>query len=257
MEPVRSKKSLGQHFLKDENIAGKIAGALKANDAGHVIEVGPGQGILTRFLFQSENYSTLAIEVDRECVAALKERFPGMKERILNEDFLKFNLAAFTGEPVAVIGNFPYNISSRIFFKILENRNQVTEVVCMVQKEVAERIAASHGSRTYGILSVLLQAYYTIDYLFTVGPKVFHPPPKVDSAVIRMVRKGIRHLDCDEDLFVRVVKTAFNQRRKMIRNSIKSLLPADHPDHEFLSKRPEQLNISQFIELTSWLQGIN
>jgi 16S rRNA (adenine1518-N6/adenine1519-N6)-dimethyltransferase len=257
MEHIRPKKSLGQHFLKDDNIARKIVSALRADGVEHVVEIGPGSGILTKILFQSDSYKTWAIEIDRESISSLREKFPGKQERILHKNFLKFDLDELTGEPVAVIGNFPYNISSQIFFKVLDNRDQVTEVVCMVQKEVAERITANHGTKNYGILSVLLQAYYSVDYLFTVGPKVFHPVPKVDSAVIRLVRKANRRLACDEDLFSRVVKASFNQRRKMIRNSIRHLLPENHPDHELLSKRPEQLDISQFVALTSWLQGIN
>jgi len=251
------KKSLGQHYLKDENIARKIVSALEANGVDHVIEVGPGSGILTKILFQTDRYTTWAVEIDQKSIKALQETFPDKLEQILNRNFLKLDPGELTKEPVAVIGNFPYNISSQILFKVLENRHQVTEVVCMVQKEVAERISAPHGSKTYGILSVLLQAYYSIDYLFTVGPQVFYPVPKVQSAVIRLVRNNVRHLDCDENLFTRLVKASFNQRRKMIRNSIKPFLPENHPDHDLLSKRPEQLDVSQFVILTSWLQGIN
>ncbi|MBL7113297.1 MAG: 16S rRNA (adenine(1518)-N(6)/adenine(1519)-N(6))-dimethyltransferase RsmA [Bacteroidales bacterium] len=257
MDHIRPKKSLGQHYLKDENIARKIVSALEANAVDHVIEVGAGSGILTKILFQTDRFTTWAIEIDQESITTLRDKFPDKHDRILHRNFLKLDPGELTRKPVAIIGNLPYNISSQVFFKILENRDQVLEVVCMVQKEVAERISAPHGSKTYGILSVLLQAYYSVDYLFTVGPQVFHPVPRVHSAVIRLVRKDIRHLDCDENLFTRVVKASFNQRRKMIRNSIKQLLPENPPDHELLSKRPEQLDISQFVILTSWLQGIN
>ena len=251
------KKSLGQHYLKDENIARKIVSALEANGVDHVIEVGPGSGILTKILFQTDRYTTWAVEIDQKSIKTLQETFPDKHEQILYRNFLKMDPGEITREPLAIIGNFPYNISSQILFKVLENRHQVKEVVCMVQKEVAERISAPHGSKTYGILSVLLQAYYSVDYLFTVGPQVFYPVPKVQSAVIRLVRNDEKHLDCDENLFTQVVKVSFNQRRKMIRNSIKPLLPENHPDHDLLSKRPEQLDVSQFVSLTSWLQGIN
>ncbi len=257
MNHLRPKKSLGQHYLKDENIARKIVNALEANVVDHVVEVGAGSGILTKILFQTDRYTTWAVEIDQGNITTLKDKFPDKHDRILCRNFLKMDPREITSKPVAIIGNLPYNISSQVFFKILEHRDQVLEVVCMVQKEVAERISAPHGSKTYGILSVLLQAYFSVDYLFTVGPKVFYPVPGVSSAVIRLVRKDTRHLDCDENLFSRIVKASFNQRRKMIRNSIKQLLPENHPDHELLSKRPEQLNISQFVILTSWLQGIN
>ena len=253
---IRPKKSLGQHYLKDENIARKIVGLLEADGIGNVLEIGPGSGILTKILFASDRYKTWAVEIDRDSVEALRTKFPDKHGQILHQNFLRFDPGMIASEDMAIIGNFPYNISSQIFFKILEYRNQVTEVVCMVQKEVAERISAAHGSKTYGILSVLLQAYYSVEYKFSVSPAVFYPVPKVNSAVIRLARKKIRELDCNEALFSRVVKASFNQRRKMIRNSIKSLMPAEHPDHEFLSRRPEQLDITQFISLTSWLQEI-
>ena len=257
MDHILPKKSLGQHYLKDENIARKVVNSLEANSLSHVIEVGPGSGILTKFLFQNERYTTWAVEIDQHSITLLQDMFPDKHDNILHRNFLKLDPGELTQDPIAIIGNFPYNISSQIFFKILENRSQVQEAVCMIQKEVAERISAPHGSKTYGILSVLLQAFYSVDYLFTVGPQVFNPVPKVHSAVIRLVRNNTWKLDCDEDMFFRVVKTSFNQRRKMIRNSIKPFLPENHPGHDLLTKRPEQLDVSQFVTLTSWLQEIN
>lgn len=249
--PVRPKKSLGQHFLRDGNIARKIVHSL--DDAGTVIEVGPGTGILTEHLF--EQYPEVyIIEIDREAWEFLRERFPEHGNRIILGDFLKFDLSGDFQGPLSIIGNFPYNISSQIFFRILEYRQHIGQVVCMIQKEVADRIRTSHGSKTYGILSVLLQAWYNIEYLFPVGPKVFDPPPRVQSAVLRMKRNNEEHLACDEDLFFRVVKTAFNQRRKTLRNSLKGHFVIADPGLEIYSLRPEQLPVERFVELTTMLR---
>jgi len=252
--PVRPKKRLGQHFLKDENIARNIADALQVENIRQVLEIGAGTGVLTRYLFEKQHIHLTAIEIDLNNVRLLQQKFPQHKGQILHQDALKYPLASQTGEALAVIGNFPYNISSQLFFRILEYRNDVQEVVCMIQKEVAQRIAAPPGSKTYGILSVLLQAYYRIEYLFTVSPNVFYPKPKVYSAVIRLKRNDVEKLACDETLFFRVVKTCFNQRRKIIRNSIRSIVSVTGKDHDLLQKRPEQLGVDQFIELTGWVQ---
>jgi 16S rRNA (adenine1518-N6/adenine1519-N6)-dimethyltransferase len=250
MTEVRAKKNLGQHFLTDLNIAQQIVSSL-ISDSNNVLEIGPGMGVLTQYLFQSEKYRTVAIEVDRESVAYLKDKFPDFSNQIICGDFLRTDLkTVFPDEKVAVIGNFPYNISTQILFRIMEFKDMVPEVVGMFQKEVAQRIAAPPGSKVYGITSVLLQAYYQIDYLFTVDENVFSPPPKVKSAVIRLTRNKIEKLDCDEKLFVRVVKSTFNQRRKMIRNSIKPVISDANFLHPFLEKRPEQLSLNEFVALT-------
>ena len=246
------KKSLGQHFLNDKGIAAKIVSSLRAEGIRHVIEVGPGMGVLTSFLLQEQRFDTRFVEVDAEAAEYLKTQYPDITDKLVVADFLRYPLEAYFGhEPLAVIGNFPYNISTQIFFKVLDHRSQVKEVVGMLQKEVAERIAAPPGSRTYGITSVLLQAFYNIEYLFTVHEHVFTPPPKVKSGVIRLTRNQVEALPCDEDLFFRVVKTAFNQRRKMLSNSLKNLLPTGHAANAMLSKRPEQLGVAEFIELTN------
>jgi len=252
MTVVRAKKNLGQHFLTDLSVAERIVGSLTSN-APYVLEVGPGMGVLTQFLFQSNEYSTIAIDVDRESVAFLKEKYPEFSDKIVHGDFLSTDIKQlFPDEKkIAVIGNFPYNISTQILFKVLEYKDIVPEVVGMFQKEVAQRIAAPPGSKVYGITSVLLQCWYNIEYLFTVDEHVFNPPPKVKSAVIRLVRNDVVKLDCDENLFVRVVKAGFNQRRKMLRNSIKSVVQDEGFSHPYLVKRPEQLSISDFIELTN------
>jgi len=250
----RPKKSLGQHFLRDENIARKIVGFLNSEKAGYIIEIGPGNGVLTKYIFARKEVPSVAVEIDPGRVEFLRNEFPGMEGQIIHGDFLKFDLSAFKS-PVAVIGNFPYNISSQIFFRILENRNIITEVVCMIQKEVAERLSAGPGKKTYGILSVLLQAYYNIEYLFSVTPEVFYPKPKVHSAVIRLKRNKINELDCDENLFFRIVKACFNQRRKTIRNSMKKITDSLVATSDLLSKRPEQLNVEQFVELTRLIQS--
>lgn len=247
MNIVRAKKSLGQHFLRDQNIARKITDSLSPVTR-EVLEIGPGMGVLTRHLLANSSFSVRAIDIDHESIDYLHEELPEHKDRIVYGDFLKMNLSELYQEPFSVIGNLPYNISSQIFFRIIENRDLVCQVVCMIQKEVAERIAAPHGSKTYGILSVFLQTFYNIEYLFTVSEKVFAPPPKVKSAVVRLSRNERQELGCDEKLFFNVVKTGFNQRRKTLRNSIRGLLPAGF-ESDYLNLRPEQLSIADFLQL--------
>lgn len=247
MSIVRAKKSLGQHFLRDQNIAKKITESLLPITRD-VLEIGPGMGVLTRHLLANSQFSVRAIDIDRESIEYLHQELPDYRNQILYGDFLKTNLTDLYQEPFSVIGNLPYNISSQIFFRIIENRNSVLQVVCMIQKEVAERISAAHGSKTYGILSVFLQTFYRIEYLFTVGEKVFDPPPKVKSAVIRLVRNERQTLGCNEKLFFNVVKTGFNQRRKTLRNSIRGLLPPGF-ESDYLNMRPEQLSIEDFLSL--------
>jgi 16S rRNA (adenine1518-N6/adenine1519-N6)-dimethyltransferase len=251
---VRPKKHLGQHFLTDPSIAARIVNSLQAPSGDTVLEIGPGTGVLTELLLEKE-IRLLPVEIDHESVAHLKQKWPALEDRIIEKDFLKMNLSDHVSGPFHIIGNFPYNISSQIFFRTLEYRQQVTSVVCMIQKEVAMRIASPPGSREYGILSVLLQAYYNIEYLFSVKPGSFFPPPKVTSGVIRLSRNQTVSLSCDEKLFIKVVKSTFNQRRKMIRNSIKSILLNLDSDHELLTKRPEQLGVPEFIELTNWVES--
>lgn len=257
---VKAKKHLGQHFLKDENIAKKIADALTENGYNNVLEIGPGMGVLTKYILKKKPKVTV-FEIDTESVIFLKEIFPveqisidtsAEKFQIIEGDFLKCNLKeVFNNQQVAIIGNFPYNISSQIVFKAIENRDVVPEFSGMFQKEVAERIAEKPGSKTYGILSVLTQAFFDTEYLFTVPPSVFNPPPKVDSGVIRCIRKENFTLPVEEKLFFRVVKTAFNQRRKMLRSSLKSFnLSLSLKEDPIFAKRPEQLSVSDFILLT-------
>ena len=247
---VRPKKALGQHFLVDLNIARKIVDSL-STDHDVVIEVGAGMGVLTQYLIENQLDKLQVVEIDKESVEFLKKKFPELEGHLVLGDFLKYDISQSSFRPdVAVIGNFPYNISSQIFFQILKYRNNVSECVGMIQKEVAERIAAGPGSKTYGILSVLLQAWYDIEYLFTVNENVFNPPPKVKSAVIRLKRNNVKELDCDEKLFVTVVKQAFNQRRKTLRNSLRSMIPTEIIDSEIFNKRPEQLSVQEFVELT-------
>lgn len=246
MRSVTPKKYLGQHFLKDENIAFKIVDAL-TKTATNTIEVGPGTGVLTKHLLGRDGF--MAFDVDQESVDYLKQNYPENASQVYFQDFLKYDLSGLNGD-ISVIGNFPYNISSQLFFKIWDSRGQVGEVVCMIQKEVADRIVAKEGNKTYGILSVLLQAFYDIQYLFTVPPHVFNPPPKVNSAVIRLVRNDVQVLDCDEVLFKKVVKAGFGKRRKTLRNSLKDLnleFPTDSP---VFDKRAEQLSVSEFVQLT-------
>lgn len=252
---VRPKKSLGQHFLKDANIARKIVEAIHDTKQKTVLEIGPGTGVLTSQLIQKSDINLYAIEVDTESYDYLLASFPSLEDYLIHKDFLKFDLKEVFKQPLTIIGNFPYNISSQIFFKVLENRNLVLDVVCMIQKEVADRIKSKHGNKTYGILSVFLQAFYDIDYLFTVGPKVFNPPPKVNSAVIRLKRNERKDLECNEELFFRIVKMGFNQRRKTLRNSLKSILVNLPTDHDIFGKRPEQLSVEEFIFLTNWIES--
>jgi len=251
---VKPKKHLGQHFLKDESICLDIANALTVHgDYNQVIEVGPGTGALTRHLLDSDKFETIVVEIDTESVVYLNANYPDLK--VLEEDFLKMDFSSFKSEKLAVIGNFPYNISSQILFKVLEEKDRVTEVVGMFQKEVAERIAEPPGTKRYGILSVLLQAYYDIEYLFTVDEHVFDPPPKVKSGVIRLIRNDVDRLPCDEKEFKRVIKMAFNQRRKTLRNSLKPLLGEIDTSDAIFQERPEQLGVDQFIELTNRIFG--
>jgi len=253
---VRPKKFLGQHFLKDQNIAAKIVDALVLlSSKNFVLEIGPGTGVLTKLLREKPEVDLHLAEIDRESVAYLKEHYPDLSDKITEGDFLKMNLSDLTNERIHIIGNFPYNISSQIFFKVLEQRNQVTQVVCMLQKEVADRIAEKEGSKTYGILSVLLQAFYTIEYLFKVPPGVFFPPPKVMSAVIRLTRNDRVQLPCSESLFFKVVKQAFQNRRKTLRNALKPLnLPAEISALATLDLRAEQLSVEEFILLTQKIE---
>ncbi|MDR2913098.1 MAG: 16S rRNA (adenine(1518)-N(6)/adenine(1519)-N(6))-dimethyltransferase RsmA [Alistipes sp.] len=267
---VRAKKSLGQHFLTDLNIARKIAEAVSGG--GAVLEIGGGMGVLTQFLLERDDITLWGIEIDRESIAYMREKFPDFatgrnaagdlseennvqeEGRLIEGDFLKFGLRESFPKGVRVVGNFPYNISSQIFFKVLENRDLVPEVVGMVQREVAQRIAEPPGSRTYGITSVLLQAWYDIEYLFTVSEGVFSPPPKVKSAVIRLTRNATKELGCDEALFVKVVKAAFGQRRKMLRNALRAAFGNfGGEEHPFFTERAEKLSVAQFVELTNWV----
>ena len=257
MAEVRAKKALGQHFLTDLNIARKIATSLSGGSADNpdkVLEVGCGMGVLTQFLLERNDIVTYGAEIDSESVEYLHNHYPDFAPRLTEGDFLKMDLRATYGERLKIIGNFPYNISSQIFFKVLENRDIVPECVGMIQREVAVRLAEPPGSKEYGILSVLLQAWYDIEYLFTVGEKVFNPPPKVKSAVIRLVRNDVKSLDCDEQLFIKVVKASFGQRRKMLRNSLKTAFGNfENREHRFFTMRAEQLSVADFVELTNWV----
>lgn len=255
---VKAKKHLGQHFLIDQNVSKKIALQF-GNHLGckKILEIGPGTGALTKFLLEKEENDLWVIEVDRESIAYLKQNFPKLQNKILEADFLRIDFKQYFGdEAVAVVGNFPYNISSQILFKCLENRNQVPEIMGMFQKEVAERVAEKPGTKTYGIISVLLQAFYDIQYCFTVDEHVFNPPPKVKSGVIRLTRNTREKLPCNEKLFIQVVKACFNQRRKMIRNSVKQFLDGKDFEHKFLTERPEQLSVEDFINLTQALENL-
>jgi 16S rRNA (adenine1518-N6/adenine1519-N6)-dimethyltransferase len=257
MSAIRPKKRLGQHFLKDRQIAIRIVEALTCfRDYPDLLEIGPGMGVLSEHLFAKKTPVTHLVELDRESVAYLRKRYPEQLERIIEGDFLKLNFSDQFPGNFGIIGNFPYNISSQIFFRVLEWRNQVPEVVGMLQKEVAERICAPSGSKTYGILSVLLQAFYVPEYLFTVPPDVFHPPPKVNSAVIRLLRNDRIDLPCSEKLFFRVVKQSFQTRRKTLRNALKSLaLPATLTSDSVFDLRAEALSSEQFIELTCRIES--
>lgn len=252
MSLVKAKKHLGQHFLTDKKIAERIVnGLIHTDQYRQVLEVGPGMGILSDFLLERQDLETFLIDIDVESIAFLAQKYPQLGERLISGDFLKLNLTPIFPGKFAVIGNFPYNISSQILFKILEHRDQVVEMVGMFQKEVAERCASKAGTKEYGILSVLIQAYYDIDYLFTVKPGTFNPPPKVNSGVIRLSRNKIETLPCDEKLFWRVVKGGFNQRRKTLRNALSGTIPKDKMDnHVYFEKRAEQLTVDDFIALT-------
>ena len=270
MKSVRPKKQLGQHFLTDQDVARRIADTVDACPALPILEVGPGLGVLTQYLLP-KGRPVKVVEIDTESVAYLKENMPQLGENILGDDFLRMPLdQVFGGQPFVLTGNYPYNISSQIFFRMLEYRDLIPCCTGMIQREVAQRMAAGPGSRTYGILSVLLQAWYSVEYLFTVDEHVFCPPPKVKSAVIRLTRNEVSSLPCNEVLFRRVVKTTFNQRRKTLRNNIRPLLaqidneqrekgmqPKDHTEwlaQELFQKRPEQLSVQDFISLTLSLQ---
>ena len=250
MELVKAKKHLGQHFLKDLNIAQKIADTLSLANYKKVVEIGAGMGVLTQFLLKKDT-EVYVVEIDKESGAYLETHYPELRGKIIADDFLKYDIAGYLREPFAIIGNFPYNISTQIVFKLLELRDYVPEFSGMFQKEVAERICEREGSKTYGILSVLVQAFYEATYLFTVSEGVFNPPPKVKSGVLRLVRKPNYHLDCDEALFFTIVKTAFNQRRKTLRNSLKPLLTNESlKKNSIFDKRPEQLPWQDFVFIT-------
>ncbi len=243
---------MGQHFLNDESIALNIVDALTLHHGyDTVLEVGPGMGVLTKYLVEKKQYKTHVIDIDTQSIAYLHKTFPQLKDNIISGDFLELDLQERLGSNFAVMGNFPYNISSQIFFKILDDQAQVPEIVCMLQKEVAERLASPPGNKSYGILSVLLQAYYKIEYLFTVEPDKFDPPPRVRSGVIRLQRNEVASLDCDEKLFRRVVKQGFQNRRKTLRNALKPLnLPEQVHTMDLLNKRAEQLSVDDFVGLT-------
>lgn len=253
---VKPKKSLGQHFLTDLSIAEAIADTLASYKGMPVLEVGPGMGVLTRFLLD-KGHDLTVVELDPESVEYLQEHFPELRDHIVAKDFLKLDLAQLYEGPFCVIGNYPYNISSQIFFKVLDYKDRIPCCSGMIQKEVAERMAAPPGSKTYGILSVLLQAWYDIEYLFTVPEHVFNPPPKVKSAVIRMTRNQVEQLGCNERLFKQIVKTAFNQRRKTMRNSLRSLVGKECEvlSDPIFDERPERLSVERFIALTNLLES--
>ena len=259
---VRPKKNLGQHFLTDLDIARRIADTVDACPSIPVLEIGPGMGVLTQYLVEKPR-EVKAVEIDRESVAYLQEHFPKLRDNILGEDFLQMDLTqVFGGHQFVLTGNYPYDISSQIFFKMLDNKDLIPCCTGMIQREVAQRIAAEPGSKTYGILSILIQAWYDVEYLFTVDENVFNPPPKVKSAVIRMTRNATTDLGCDWPLFRRLVKTVFNQRRKMLRGSIRQMFSADHQpsagfyEQEIMTRRPEQLTIAQFVELTNQIAAV-
>ncbi len=250
---VQPKKSLGQHFLKDPNIARKIVSMIMGNPST-ILEVGPGMGALTKYLIELFPH-LMVMEIDKESVGFLRNTTWVNSEKIIEGDFLKAPLENFLNEGSCIVGNFPYNISNLIFFKILDYKHLITQVVGMVQYEVAERIASSPGTKNYGILSVLLQAYFKVEILFKVPPSVFYPVPKVNSAVIRLQRNEIKQLPCNEDFFKQIVKTSFGQRRKMLRNSLKNLFPNEILKKEIFMKRPETLSIEEFILLTQWYES--
>ena len=260
MKTVRPKKNLGQHFLTDLNIAKAIADTVDACPELPVLEVGPGMGVLTQYLMP-KGRELKVVEIDKESVNYLNEKYPELRQSIVGEDFLRMDLnKLFNGRKFVLTGNYPYDISTQIFFKMLDNKDLIPCCTGMIQREVAQRMASAPGTKAYGILSVLIQAWYDVEYLFTVDENVFNPPPKVKSAVIRMTRNGVEDLGCDWPLFRRVVKTVFNQRRKMLRSSLKPLFQNGMPDAGFfdngiMTRRPEQLAISQFVELTNMVAG--
>lgn len=243
---LRPKRSLSQNYLQDRNIARKIAAMLQGEGAERILEVGAGHGILTEYLAERFGDRLFVVEIDPDSVEWLRERFPALQEKIIEADFLRYTLPE---QKTALIGNFPYHITSPIFFRVLEHHDRITEVVAMIQKEVAERIVSAPGSKTYGLLSVLLQTFYDVRYLFTVGEQVFYPRPKVKSAVIRLERNDRQILPCDEKFYFTVVKKAFNQRRKTLRNALRELLPPEMPSSDLLKRRAEQLTVEEFIEL--------
>ncbi len=250
--PVKAKKHLGQHFLTDLNIAQKIVNALPQDDLT-IVEIGPGTGVLTQYLIEKDNFT--AFDIDMESIEFLKQKYPQHEHKIQFQDFLEADLTPFAAKgKFKVVGNFPYNISTQIMFKVLEHRDSITSLVGMFQKEVAQRIAEKPGTKAYGILSVLLQAFYKIEYLFTVSEHVFNPPPKVKSAVIRLTRNATAALDCDEELFFKVVKASFNQRRKTVRNSVKVLSGNHVVESVYLDKRAEQLSVTEFVALTNAIE---
>lgn len=262
MKRVKPKKNLGQHFLTDLNIAKRIADTVDACPDIPVLEIGPGMGVLTQYLVEKPR-EVKAVEIDSESVEYLHATFPKLRDRIIGEDFLRMNLNdLFDGKPFVLTGNYPYDISSQIFFKMLDYKDLIPCCTGMIQREVAQRMASAPGSKAYGILSVMIQAWYDVEYLFTVDEGVFNPPPKVKSAVIRMTRNHVERLDCDESLFKRVVKTVFNQRRKMLRVSLRQLFAKDQlPSPEFfaqpvMTRRPEQLSIDEFVELTNMVEKV-
>lgn len=255
---VKAKKHLGQHFLTDKNMCRKIANTYQSHfDCKRVLEVGPGMGAITEYILERKDLDVKVMEIDWDSVAYLKAHYPQLENRVMEADFLKSNLNdIFDGEQFAVVGNFPYNISSQIVFKCIENRDLVPEIMGMFQKEMALRIAEKPGSKVYGIISVLTQAFYDIEYCFTVDAQLFNPPPKVQSGVIRCTRNSRDQLPCDEKLFIQVVKMSFNQRRKTIRNSVKGLLKGNAIDHPMFALRPEVLSVEDFIELTNIIAGL-
>lgn len=257
MSVIQPKKSLGQHFLRDDNIARKIVEHIKQGKSRRILEIGPGTGVLTQFLCKIPDIDLKVVEIDRHSVEYLRKNFNDLKGKIIHEDFLDMDPGKIFEADFSIIGNFPYNISSQIFFKILDAKEKIDQVVCMVQREVAQRISAASGNKTYGILSVLLQAFFQVEYLFTVNETVFTPPPKVKSAVIKLCRKEKYKLQCDHDLFFKIVKLSFNQRRKILKNSLKSILLNLETKEDIFFKRPEQLSVDQFIELTEIVSKAN
>lgn len=250
---VKAKKYLGQHFLRDEQVCKAIADGMTGHlDYDKLVEIGPGTGAITKYLFEKD-YKLSVVEVDGESISFLREKYPELD--IVDFDFLRLDLTTLNnGKPFGLFGNFPYFISTQILFKIFENKEMILEAVGMFQKEVAERTAAKPGSKTYGIISVLLQAFYDIEYLFTVDEEAFNPPPKVKSGVIRLKRNNVKSLDCDEKLFKQVVKLGFNQRRKTLRNSLKSLITEEIKQEKIFNQRPEQLSVEEFVEICKMIE---